>query len=248
MQKLIYSTILFSLFFTPSIALARLIDLQIEGGGVWQHRNDLQIPSNSQGTRFALDQYDSGPSPFYRLEGFYRFSKNHGLRALYAPFEVDLQNTPQNSVKFNGRTFNANQPIDFTYQFNSYRLTYFYAFWGHGDEQLNLGFTGKIRDADTRLTQNGQTTNYDNVGFVPLLYFEYQKLLGKNWFFHFNLDGLAGGPGRAFDFAFKLRRKIGNIGMLGIGTRVLDGGADNEKVFSFALFQYAVLEFVFFGF
>lgn len=239
--------ILFLLMFLTK-AYAGVLDLQLEGGALYQYRNDLQIPPTSDGTRVALDEFDGGPFPYYRFEGFWRFAKNHGARVVYAPLSVTLKNTPTQAVNFNGQTFNPNQEVEYTYQFNSYRLTYFYSFWGHGDDQLNLGFTAKIRDADTILTQNGVTRNYDNVGFVPLLYFEYQKALGGEWLFHTSFDGLAGGPGRAFDVSFKIRRKLGSLGMLGLGTRFLEGGADNDKVFSFSLFQFFMAEFVFFMF
>ncbi len=225
--------------------LASEVEVMVEGGGVWQYRNDLQIPPTTQGSRVALDQVDSGPFSFYRLEGYWRFAKNHGARVVYAPFKITLNNRPTNDIEFNGQSFSAGEETEYTYQFNSYRLTYFYAFWGHGDDQLNVGFTAKIRDADTIISQAGQKQNYDNVGFVPLLYIEYQKKLGGDWLFHTSFDGLAGGPGRAFDWSFKLRRKISKLATVGLGTRFLEGGADNDKVFSFSLFHYALADIIF---
>jgi hypothetical protein len=216
----------------------------IEGGAVWQLRNDLQRPQVEGATRLALDEIDKGPESFYRLEAYYRPNSNHGFRALYAPFALEVTDTPSQVIRYNDQDFVAGEEVTYRYMFNSYRLTYYYAFWGHGESQFNVGFTAKIRDAETRLTQGSTVTSYDNVGFVPLLYIEYQKAINSNWFFHFNFDGLAGGPGRAFDFSFKLRRKVNDWGMLGIGTRTLEGGADNEKIYNFSLLQYALIEFV----
>lgn len=224
---------------------AKSVDLMLEGGAVWQYRNDLQIPPNTQGTRLALDQIDDGPFGYYRAEVFWRYSKNHGARLVYAPFKVTLNNRPSQSIDFNGQSFSSGLDTEYTFQFNSYRLTYFYALWGHGEDQLNIGFTAKIRDADTIISQGGVSRNYDNVGFVPLIYLEYQKSLESNWLFHTSLDGLAGGPGRAFDWAIKFRKKISDLATLGIGTRFLDGGADNDEVFTFALFQYYTAEVIF---
>ncbi len=62
--------------------------------------------------------------------------------------------------------------------------------------QLNLGFTGKVRDAETTFSQLGVSSSYDNVGFVPLLYFEYQKSLGTNWNFNLTMDAAAAPQGR----------------------------------------------------
>lgn len=233
--------LLFLLFFSSPILAS--VQIGIEGGAVWQLRNDLQRPQVEGATRVSLDEIDQGPESYYRIEAYYRTSSNHAFRALYAPFELEVSNTPTSSIRYNDQDFNAGEPVTYLFKFNSYRLTYYYAFWGHGESQFNLGFTAKVRDAETRLTQGTTETVYDNVGFVPLLYLEYQTPIGSNWMFHFNFDGLAGGPGRAFDFAFKLRRKLGQSSTLGIGTRTLEGGADNEKIYSFSFFQYAFLEF-----
>ena len=237
------SFFLFIFCLIPQISFAE-IQLGFEGGAVWQLRNDLQRPQVEGATRLSLDEIDKGPERFYRIEAYYRPKSNHGFRALYAPFALEVTDTPSDSIRYNNQDFSAGEEVTYRYMFNSYRLTYYYAFWGHGESQFNVGFTAKIRDAETRLTQGQITTSYDNVGFVPLLYLEYQTAINSDWFFHFNFDGLAGGPGRAFDFAFKLRRKINNWGMLGIGTRTLEGGADNEKIYNFSLLQYALIEFV----
>lgn len=218
------------------------IKLSLEGGQVWQWRNDLQRPQNSSATRLALDEIDQGPKPYYRVELFLRPNSKHGFRLLYAPLSIEVKNTPESAIRYNGEDYIAGEEVTYFYQFNSYRLTYFYAFRGHGDQQFNLGFTGKIRDAETRLTQGNRVSSYDNVGFVPLLYLGYQTPISPNWLFHFSFDGLAGGPGRAFDFTFKLRRKLGKVSSFGIGTRTLEGGVDNDKVYNFSWLQYGLLD------
>ena len=41
--------------------------VRIEGGPVWQSRNDVQIPNDASGTRFSLDDLvGSGPWPAAR--------------------------------------------------------------------------------------------------------------------------------------------------------------------------------------
>ena len=49
------------------------------------------------------------------------------------------------------------------------------------------------------------------------------------------------GGGRAFDIALKLQRKLGDHWSLAGAYRLLDGGADNEALYTFARFDYAVL-------
>lgn len=217
-------------------------DLFLETGAVWQNRNDTQIPPNT-GTRFAIDELNSGPFFHFRIEGYYRLNQKHGLRFVYAPSEIEVSGKIDSNVVFNGQTFTSAEDLDIRYQFNSYRLTYLYAFEGFGKDQINAGITAKVRDAETTFRQTSVRSTYDNVGFVPLIYFEYQKALGNNWKLNFTLDGAAASQGRAFDAALKARRDLGKESSLGLGIRTLEGGADNDKVFTFSWFNYALLEF-----
>ena len=57
-----------------------------------------------------------------------------------------------------------------------------------------------------------------------------------------NLDAAAAKQGRAIDGSLKMIRKIGKKSSLRIGLRSLEGGADNNKVYTFSWFNYAVFE------
>jgi hypothetical protein len=52
-------------------------------------------------------------------------------------------------------------------------------------------------------------------------------------------DGLAGGPGRAFDFFLGGRINITDNLSGKAGYRILEGGADVSEVYNFALFNIA---------
>ena len=211
---------------------------------MWQNRNDTQIPPDT-GTRFAIDSINKGPFLFYRIEAVLRLNNKHALRALYAPFEISATGRLSETVNFQGTDYLTSSDLTVSYKFNSYRLSYIYGFWGFDGDQLNIGFTGKIRDADTTFTQSGASLNYDNVGFVPLFYFAYLKTLNQNWKFHLTLDAAAAPQGRAFDAGFKFHRTLGKNSQLGIGLRSLEGGAANEKVFTFSWFNYALLDYTY---
>lgn len=213
----------------------------LESGTVWQYRNDAKIPGNT-GDRVDFDNFNQGPFFHYRAELFWKISEKGNIRFVYAPFNTVVKGPLNRNVNFNNKTFVAGQDLEVDYTFNSYRVTYFYSFFGNGDNQLNLGLTGKIRDAEIKFTQGSQVSSYDNVGFVPLIYFELQTSLGSSWLLNLNLDGAAASQGRAFDVALKLRRKISKNYKLGLGARALEGGADNEKVYTFSYFNYAVLD------
>jgi hypothetical protein len=224
-----------------SLVYASEFELMLEAGGVWQNRNDVQIPPDT-GTRFEINGINKGPFFHYRIEGFYRINQKHALRIVYAPSSLEVTGRTNKPIIFNEKSFSDAEDLTVRYQFNSYRLSYIYGFWGFGDDQINLGFTGKIRDAAISFTQSGIHSKYDDVGFVPLLYFEYQKSLFPLWALNFNLDAAVAKQGRAIDAALKIKRQISKKTIMGFGFRTLEGGADNNKVFTFSWFNYAIVE------
>lgn len=216
-------------------------DLTFETGGVWQNRNDFQIPPTS-GTRFEMDQVDSGPFLHYRLEGYYRINEKHALRFVFAPSQIETTGELSGAVNFNGQNFLSGDDLTVKYKFNSYRLSYLFAFWGFEGDQLNLGITAKVRDAKISLSQNLTHSEYDNIGVVPLIYFEYQKVMTSKLSFHFTLDAAFAPQGRAVDGSAKVRYKVRDNLSLGLGFRSLEGGADNEKVYTFSWFHYVLMD------
>jgi len=215
--------------------------IQIETGGVWQNRNDVRIPGDI-GTRFSIaDTAGNGPFPFYRLEFKRALSNKTQLRFLIAPLRVSESGVPEQDILFADETFSAGQRTDFTYQFNSYRVSYRYLYINDPSWRLWLGGTAKIRDAEIRLQQGNVNASNSNVGFVPLfnLYSDYR--LNDRWRFIVDLDGLVGPQGRAVDLGLKFHYDFDIHWDLGIGIRTLEGGADNEEVYSFAWLNYALV-------
>jgi hypothetical protein len=216
-------------------------NLNLETGAAWQNRNDVRIPGDN-GTLFALDKLvGSGPVPYYRLELTYRFAPRHSFRLLYAPFEYRKKATLDKNVAFVDRTFTEGQSTEATYRFNSYRATYRYLFHNGAKWKWNVGFTGKIRDAEIALSQNGETESSSNVGFVPLLNLVGSYKLTNYWKLVVDFDGLASTQGRAFDLGLFAQYDIATHWTLSGGYRTLEGGADNDRVFNFAWINYAVV-------
>jgi hypothetical protein len=241
MKKLILAASL-ALFAASSGARAEgFTYASLEGALIWQTRNDQAIPGVG-GTRFSLSDPDTGPFGTYRVYVGHRWNKKHEIRALYAPFSLDLNASFANPIDFMGSTFAADTLTSAFYKFNSYRLTYTYFFDPVGGWDLGLGFTAKIRDAEVRLEQSGVSRSKKNVGFVPLLNFRASRALFTEWLFRFDLDGLAAPQGRAFDAAFFLERKITGTRFSAFGGyRTLEGGASNDEVYSFAWLHYLTL-------
>ena len=90
--------------------------------------------------------------------------------------------------------------------------------------------------------QQGDTVALDDdLGFVPLLHLAARYRINDRWSFDADFDGLAGGPGRAFDAAIKLQHDLTDRWRIGAGYRTLEGGADNDTVYNFAWFHYAFI-------
>jgi hypothetical protein len=218
---------------------ARRGALVLETGPVWFSRNDVRIPGDS-GTRFdMLELTGNGPEAFARLEGIWDFSERHGIRLLVAPLEVSGTGDLPRDTQFADETFAAG-PTRGTYKFNTYRVTYRYTFYDHGPWRWRVGGTVLVRDANIELRQGSLQANDDDLGFVPVLYLHGEYALGERWRLALDFDGLAGGPGRAFDVALKGTYELGSGWRIGGGYRLLEGGADTDDVYNFAWLHYAV--------
>ncbi|MEX2531593.1 MAG: hypothetical protein WD960_12550 [Gemmatimonadota bacterium] len=80
-----------------------------------------------------------------------------------------------------------------------------------------------------------------DLGFVPLLHLAGRWTPSPGWVVSGEIDGLAGGPGRAFDVAIAAGRELGRGWSLHTGYRTVEGGADIEEVYSFAWFHYGTV-------
>jgi hypothetical protein len=158
-----------------------------------------------------------------------------------APLSVTETGSLTEPVSFAGGQFDTDQTVDGTYRFNSWRLGYRYRV-ARGDN-LNIwaGLTAKLRDAEVRLEQGAITAKDTDLGFVPLLHLAADWRFAPRAHLEFDFDGLAGGPGRAFDSALKLTYELHDRLRLGAGYRTLEGGADVDSVYNFAWLHYGIV-------
>jgi hypothetical protein len=220
--------------------------LELEGGGVWQSRNDVQIPNDRSGTRFSLvDLIGSGPYAAGRLYLTWNISERHGMRLLLAPLSVTDSGVLESPVGFEGETFDAGVATDATYKFNSYRITYAYRIHNGPSWRWWLGFTAKIRDAKIEVEQPGTMSRKTDLGFVPLLHIRGEYRFRERWRFRLDLDALAGGPGRAEDLGVNLCYDLSDRLGLSLGYRTVEGGADVDEVYNFAWLHYAVISILY---
>ena len=248
-RNLLHRAIVAALALVPAAAVAQdtpRFALELEAGPVWQSRNDVQIPNDDTGTRFSLEELaGSGPWASGRLYLTWNINDRHGLRALLAPLSLTETGVLDEPVQFAGELYQPGVPTEATYQFNSWRLSYRYRFH-HGERWTWwVGFTAKVRDAKVELRQGDTTSRDTDVGFVPLAHIGADWRFADRWHLLFDLDALAGGPGRAEDLALKLAYDIGDRWTVTAGYRTVEGGADTDDVYSFAWFHSAVVSGIF---
>lgn len=218
-------------------------NVDIELGRIFSGYNDVRIPGD-QGTLFSLsEELEADPAFFGRLRLNYNLSERNTLALLYAPLSINSSGQFEKDVIFQGQTFTANTAVDGLYRFNSYRLTWRYVIYRTPTIDLGLGLTAKIRDAEIRL-QNAQfEAKKTNVGFVPIINFLFAWKLQQRWQVLLEGDALAAPQGRAEDIFVGLNYKVSDKFRIKAGYRILEGGADNDEVYNFALIHYAVLGF-----
>jgi hypothetical protein len=141
-------------------------------------------------------------------------------------------------VTFEGVDFPANTDLEAKYKFNSYRLTYRYGLVNNPRLKIGVGFTGKIRDARVLIESPTQSSEKTNVGFVPLLSFSLVYMPSSKISLLLDGDALAAPQGRAEDVLAAVRYSISDNIHFRVGYRILEGGADVDEVYNFALLHY----------
>jgi hypothetical protein len=214
--------------------------LDIESGWVFPGYNDVRIPGDS-GTKLSLTEDLSADSfPAWRARYTVTLAGKHDLGLLAAFLTMRSDGALDRPVDFHGVTFPAGTPLESTFRFNSYRLTYRYLLYNSPKFQFRAGASAKVRDAAIRLEGGGQYSENTDLGFVPLLSFS------AVWFAHPRLhlvldgDALAAPQGRAEDVLLAAVAPLNDHVSLKAGYRILEGGADNDEVYTFSLFHYAV--------
>lgn len=242
--KLTILSIVASISTLPAFASGS-IRLHTEFGLLQNTYNQVRIPGD-EGTRFNMRKsFNDGP--YFRLDYKKTLNNNYGLRFLYAPLKIKGDHTYGRDINFNGQVFNQNQEVKTLYQFNSYRVSYFYQWVKRENWKVNVGLTGKIRDANIELKQGSTKTNRYDLGFVPLLYLWSEYWVTQDTKFTLDFDGLAAPQGRAFDIAAMVGHRLSPSVIANLGYRTLEGGVDNDKVYNFCQFSFyfAALEILF---
>lgn len=215
--------------------------LDLESGIPFEGYNDIRIP-NETGTIFSFtDDFElQGPVIPIRLTLGYTFAEKNHLFVLFAPLGLNYEGRAPFDIRFQQTLFAEGQMIEGFYKFNSYRLGYRRDVLKSDRWTIGIGFTAKIRDARVKLSSGGLSDKKDDLGFVPLLHL-YAAREFDRWMIFLKGDGLAGGPGRAFDFFLGGRINITDNLSGKAGYRILEGGADVSSVYNFTLINFAAI-------
>lgn len=213
--------------------------IDLESGVVGSGYNDVRVP-NDTGTLFSLSEdLSTNSRGYFRARVECLFGSRHSLSALYAPLTLEAAGRLESPVVFEGVEFPAGTDVAGTYTFNSYRLTYRYTLTEGSGFEAGIGFTAKIRDAAIALKGGGLRSEKTNVGFVPLLNFRLRWALSRRVGLLLEGDALAAPQGRAEDVIAAVLFDVTENVRLRLGYRVVEGGADVDEVYNFALLSYA---------
>ncbi|MFZ9904823.1 MAG: hypothetical protein ACO3JI_06615 [Steroidobacteraceae bacterium] len=216
------------------VVFASDLQVDLEWVRASQGRNVVQVPNDANGTRFSLDALTgSGTANAPRLQLSWRSGEKQEWRLLAAPLSLSGSGISAVPIDFQGQRF-ASGSVAARYQFNSWRATWRYRWIDRDDLVVKVGATAKIRDASIRLKSAGTEASKEDTGFVPLLHVAVERPVSSRWRLEADVDALAGGPGYAIDAGLRIARDLGDGWSVHAGARYLDGGADNDEVYTFA--------------
>jgi hypothetical protein len=222
---------------TAATASAADFHATFEAGPAWQTRNDFRIPGDV-GTLVELP--DAGPVASFRATLTWDLTPRQAVRLLAAPFRIEQTFTPTEPVAFQDLVFPAGRPFDSSFRFDSYRATWYWRFAPRGKWSLRLGATLKVRSAEIGLTGDPGESVKDDLGVVPLVYLYARYQATDRLALELEADALAAPQGRAEDVSLKGVYRLSDRVELDLGYRLLEGGADNDEVYTFSFFHYAV--------
>jgi len=220
---------------------ARAFSAEVELASVQTSRNDVAYRGDT-GTRFDLLQLTgSGPDATARTYLTWRTDADDELRLLAAPLSQEGAGELDDPVRFGDSDFAAGVSTKAKYRFDSYRLTWRRTFLEDGPWKIRAGLTAKIRDAEVSLQQGAVRERTTDLGFVPLLHTAIDWQPADDWRLSLDVDGAWAPQGRAVDASLKLWWRLSDRAQLGLGYRTIEGGADNDEVYTFAWIHQAVV-------
>lgn len=133
------------------------------------------VQLSNDGTRFNYRD-DGGQDvlfPFFRLSTDLKFKGRHTIVFLYQPLKLSGETVLSQDTIFDGIVFPAGTPLNSSYGFPFWRVSYLYDFLRRPGDEVSIGVSLQIRDATITFTSADGTLRADrrDVGPVPALKF-----------------------------------------------------------------------------
>lgn len=218
------------------------LTMTVESGAALNGYNNVRYSNSgaSKGTRFSLvdDFGDQNLKPFIRIEAKYQLRLRHTFELTAAPLSFDYSRL-SGTVDFGNESY-AGAGVNGRYEFNTYRLSYRYVIKDGIKWRIGLGATVLMRDARISLRQGSKFEETTDLGFVPLISFDVRYRATPALHLVLKGDALVGPQGRAEDVFLGINRSFWKPGMsFRFGYRLIEGGADVDQVYNFALIHFA---------
>ena len=232
--------IIAAIFIMPVYASAEFVT-SFQGAAVYSSRNDAALPGDS-GDRFSYcDDLESGIVFSPRIEAGYEFSGRHFVGLMASLLRLEPEGKLDRDIHFDGKLYPAGTEVKGKYRFDSYRATYRYYFLSGGSIKLGAGITGKIRDAVISLEGGGEKGELTNTGAVPLLNYYLEWTLSPSYSLLTYGDAAWSPYGRAEDIFAGFVYRFNEVTSIIAGYRLLEGGSDIDRVYTFSMFHYLVV-------
>ncbi|MBN2371519.1 MAG: hypothetical protein JXO72_13640 [Vicinamibacteria bacterium] len=238
MRRLMIGTLL--LLASEALNAAERLSLELETGPAWSGYNDVRIPGDAGTLLSFSEELQTRTAAYLRAQAVWRIGRRHAIRFLAAPLRFEAAGSVARPVRFENATFEAGVPLVGRYRFDSYRLTYRRSILSRPRLELALGLTAKIRDATVELSDGALRAEKSNIGPVPLLHFLARYKAADRVSFILEGDAAAAPQGRAEDILVAVECAVGPKLALRAGYRLLEGGADNDEVYTFTWVNYGV--------
>jgi hypothetical protein len=185
--------------------------------------------------------------PYQRLSIDAILWDRHHVTFLYQPLTVSTRTIAGKNgtgkVQIDGVDFGT-KPINITYGFDFYRVSYYFDFVANGITEICAGVSFQLRDANIVFESDdgAQRTVQNNVGLVPILKFKAGHWIAPWWGVELDADGfyassaIFNGSGRPFegwiwDAAFSLKAKIFERITSYLTFRSIGGGANGSSAY-----------------
>lgn len=152
------------------------------------------VQLGEDGTRFNY-RTEGGEDvlfPFFRLSTDLKFNGRHTLIFLYQPLKLTGETVLAQDTVFDGIVFPAGTPLNNTYSFPFWRVSYLYDFLRRPRDEVSLGVSLQIRDATIVFTSADGLLRVSrrDVGPVPLIKFRGRWTFDNGVWWGTEIDGI----------------------------------------------------------